>query len=474
MDLTRPQLAIYNSKRNYNLFMAGIGSGKTHIGGEVAFKYISNHPEIRGFIGANSYGQLSKSTLVKMQKVWASKGVKENTHYVIDKQPLSHFRVIGEKLKSYSNTISFANGCLIYLGSMDSYKLIDGMEFGWAILDETKDTKEVAVKEVIIGRLRQAGLPKDINPLYIFTSPAKVDWLNEMFELDHYQDEIESIIFRKGKYFRKATGDQLVVISSSHHNKKNLAKGFIDRLIKAFKGNEDLKNMLIYGLPFGRSGGEWLHSFDQKYHVKECHFNPDLPLHIALDFNVNPYMTLLVHQIEHVENKVKVRMIDEICLENPQNTTPDVCHELINRYEPLGLKFLYYYGDPSGNARKTNSKEARTDYKALEQVVYRFINEDSNRVPKRSEPVSNSKYFLNRVYSGNTNIELEIDPKCVNFIGDAKYLKEDSNGSFIKKKVKNSKTGVTSEERGHCMDAHKDFMRTLFEDEYEITKGYIQ
>jgi Terminase large subunit, T4likevirus-type, N-terminal len=473
MELTRPQLAVYNSQRNYNLFMAGIGSGKTQVGGEISYKYISNYPTIRGFIGANSYGQLSKSTLVNFQKVWATKGIRENAHYVIDKQPLKHYKIIGEKLKSYSNTISFSNGCLIYLGSMDSYKMIDGMEFGWAMLDETKDTKEEAVKEVVIGRLRQPGLPEGRNPLYILTSPAKVDWINQWFNLDKHQEEIERKTFSKTDYFRKVTDDQLVVISSTYHNAKNLSKGYIDRLRSAFSGNDELENMLIYGSPFGKSGGEWLHSFDQKNHVKELKYNKDLPLHIALDFNVNPYMTLLVHQVEHKGNKVIVNMIDEICLENPQNTTPDVCHELINRYEPLGLKFLYYYGDPSGNARKTNSKEARTDYKALEQVMYRFIGDDSNRVPKRSEPVSNSKYFLNRVYSGNTQIEVYIDPKCVNFIGDAKYLKEDSNGSFIKKKVKNKTTGVTSEERGHCMDAHKDFMRTLFEEEYEITKGYI-
>lgn len=474
MELTRPQIAIYNSTKDLNLFMSGVGSGKSQVGGEVSAKFLTNFPAVRGFIGANSYGQLTKSTLLKVQKVWAKKGFRENIHYVIDKQPLSNFRVIGERLKSYSNTISFINGALIFLGSMDSYKLIDGMEFGWAILDETKDTKEVAVKEVILTRLRQPGLPNDQTPLYILTSPAKVDWINDWFSLDQYQEEIETKIYDKTDFFVKEEGDKFIVIGSTFHNQKNLSDGYIEKLINAYAGNEDLIDMLIYGLPFGRGGGEWLHSFKAKHHVKKTEFDPNLPLHIALDFNVNPYMTLLVHQVEHTGQKVVVRMIDEICLDNPQNTTPDVCHELINRYEPLGLNYIYYYGDPSGNARRTNSKEARTDYKALEQVLYRFITEDSNRVPKRAEPVSNSKYFLNRVYSGNTYIEVQIDPKCEKFIGDAKYLKEDSNGSFVKKKKRDSKTGVTAEERGHCMDAHKDFMRSLFEEEYEITKGYIQ
>lgn len=473
ISYTRPQLEIYNSTQNFNLFMAGIGSGKSHIGGRTSLKYITNYPEVRGFIGANSYGQLSKSTLEKFQKAWALSGIHEDNHYVIDKQPPPHFRRYGEKLKSYANTISFGNGCLVYLGSMDSYKLIDGMEFAWAMLDETKDTKEEAVKEVIIGRLRQPGLPKDQNPLYIFTSPAKVDWINDWFGLDKLQDEIEKKVFSKTDYFTSTTNDQCVVISSSYHNQKNLSKGFIARLIKAFSGNDDLVNMLIYGSPFTKSGGEWLHKFEQKEHIQPQNYNPKLPLHITLDFNVNPYMTLLVNQVEHLGNYVYVRVIKEICLAHPQNTTEDVCHELINSYEQNGLWHIYYYGDPSGKARRTNSKEARTDYKALEKVLQRYITDDSDRVPRVAEPVSNSKYFLNRVYSGGTNIRVEIDPSCEKFIGDCKYLKEDSNGSFIKKKVKDKQTGITAEERGHCMDAHKDFMRSLFEDEYEVTKGFM-
>lgn len=473
MELTRPQLAIYNSKRNLNLFMAGIGSGKTHLGGHVSTKYIINYPKVRGFIGANSYGQLSKSTLVKFQKAWKENGLIDDIHYVIDKQPLAHFKIIGPKLKSYSNVISFSNGAMIFLGSLDNYKMIDGQEFGWAWLDETKDTKEMAVKEVIVGRLREPGLPNDMNPLYISTSPASVDWLNDWFELDSYQDEIEKVIFNKDDYFLKRDDDKCIVVANSYHNQKNLSKGYFKRLKKAFKGNEDLERKLIYGYPFSKSGGEWLHSFDVKEHVVEQEYDNELPLHISFDFNVNPHMTLLVHQVRHVGNLVYVSLIDEICLGNPRNTTPDSCHELLNRYEEKGIVGIYYYGDPSGKARKTNSKEARHDYASVDQVLYKYLYDDSDRVVRRSEPISNSKYFLNRVYSKGCYIRVEVDPKCEKFIADCKYLKEDSNGSFIKKKEKDKESGITSEKHGHCMDAHKDFMRSLFEEEYEITKGFI-
>ena len=105
----------------------------------------------------------------------------------------------GHNFDSYENIISFDNGAVIYIGSLDNYKALDGIEVCWAVLDETKDTREEAVKQVITGRLRQQGMyvdaadnlcsnaftngvaNKSFNPLYIFTSPASVPWINEWF-----------------------------------------------------------------------------------------------------------------------------------------------------------------------------------------------------------------------------------------------------------------------------------------------------
>jgi hypothetical protein len=107
----------------------------------------------------------------------------------------------------FNNIISFCNGGLIFTGSLDNYMSHSGKEFGFALLDETKDTKEEALKEVIITRLRQPGIyivngqvshtgiqSQQWNPLYCLTSPARVDWLNELFELEKYIDEISAKI----------------------------------------------------------------------------------------------------------------------------------------------------------------------------------------------------------------------------------------------------------------------------------------
>ena len=149
---SKPQNDIANSTCDYNLFLAGVGSGKTHEMGILSAKNVTNFPEARGLICANTYGQLSKSTLSGVFKVWQEYfGLIEDVHYVVDKKPPVHFSKKGTRLKDYKNTITFINGAIIWVASLDNYTAIDGIEVSYALLDETKDSKEVAIKEVIIN-----------------------------------------------------------------------------------------------------------------------------------------------------------------------------------------------------------------------------------------------------------------------------------------------------------------------------------
>lgn len=201
INLTDPQSELYLHPATLNLFLAGKGSGKSHYAGIIALDFIYKYPSVKGFIGANTYDQLNTSTMTKILEVWSKQGVEEwneNTKkgcFVIHKQPPKTFADVGHNYISYKNIITFDNGATIYLGSLENAKAHEGKEFGWAILDETKDSKEEDVKDTILTRLRQKGIfinneglfditGKSINPLYILTSPAKIQWLNEWFELD--------------------------------------------------------------------------------------------------------------------------------------------------------------------------------------------------------------------------------------------------------------------------------------------------
>src|SRR5690606_8903937 len=165
IKLHTPQLRVFKSRKALTLNMAGQRAGKSHLIGIKSGIFVKKAPKIKGMIAANTYMQLTQSTLVAVKKVWRdyfgiteydSKG-NPNGHYVIHKHPPKHF-IKFDNYDNYRSIISFANGAIIYIASLDNYMAHDGKEIGWAELDETKDTKEEALKAVILARLSQPGL----------------------------------------------------------------------------------------------------------------------------------------------------------------------------------------------------------------------------------------------------------------------------------------------------------------------------
>jgi hypothetical protein len=482
----------------------GVGSGKSHCIGVIAFDFIRNNPEVRGFIGANTYSQLTKSTLDKIFKVWESDlGLVKGRHYVVDHIPPDNFRKFGPMLKSYENTISFNNGALIFTASLDNYKVIDGTEFGWACLDETKDTKEEAVKEVIVARLRQVGMFIDnrgliwkeekliekvnnqlaqveiddngvkwyvvngkrlqgFNPLYIFTSPAKTKWLMKMFELEKYTDEIEASIYKKDDYFRKRDGDRLVVIASTYHNEKNLSPGYIDRLINDVGRDKNRVAMLVYGSPFAKTGGEFYSQFSRVTHVKRFEPWPNEPVHLSFDFNLVPYITCVCYQVKYIDKKYHVRAFREFCLSNPKNNSESLANEIKNSMYDLLKNGLYIYGDYSGKTDNTVSAEVRNNFEMIEKVLYQYLHNGSNRVV-RNALHTKRRDFMNKVFSGGfSNIEYLIEEKCIELTNDLEFLKQHAvSGGKLKSKV--TKDGRTYEEFGHTSDAQDYFFCSMFD-----------
>lgn len=468
IKLSNPQLEILKSTKELNLQMSGAGGGKTYNMGLVSAEYIINYPRGVGLIAANTYGQLTKSTLKNIFENWHTTfGWLRGRDYVVDNIPPDTFAIFGVKLKSYQNTICFSNGAIIFTSSLDNYKAIDGTEIAWALLDETKDTKEEAVKEVIVWRLRQKCMflkdgkmfsqpiegSKGFNPLYIFTSPARVQWINQWFELDDKYDEISKKIYDKNNYFTFETQTKKVVIYSTYHNEDNLPVGFIEGMIEKFKGNQDRIDMLIYGSPIAKSGGEFFNQFERSIHVKQVEYIPEKNVHISLDFNVTPYITMTCWQILKTEKGYDVRCFDEICLSSPHNNTEQLCLEFKRRYIDFRKEkpSIFYYGDATGSNRTTSSVEH--NYQILERVLARHLNSNSNRVSNRNPSVSKTRDFCNKIMAGGFNMNFMVDNKCRNLISDLEFLKEAPDGGKLIVKEKDKNSGQSFEKYGHCFIA---------------------
>ena len=479
ISVSDPQGVIAKSTCSLNLFLAGIASGKTFTSSLVCADFCINFPKGIGLIGANTYDQLSKSTLKNIFDSWYNIfGWVNGITYVVDKIPPEKFIKFGQPLKSYHNTICFDNGAMIFTASLDNYKAIDGIEIAWALLDETKDTREEAVKDVIMWRLRQKAMyVKDeviydypiegsvgYNPLYVFTSPAKVDWINEWFGLSKMYEEISRRIFSKTDFFIYKDKMKCVTISSTYHNEENLPKGFIESKLEQFKGSKDKIDRLIYGSPIAKTGGEFFNCFDRLKHVGKVPFLKDVNVHISLDFNVAPYITMTCWQIVKKEKGYQVRCFDEICLSSPKNNTEALCEEFKRKWQ--GKEALYYYGDASGTNRSTQSKEHNFDI--LERVLRSRLNVNSNRVLNRNPSVVATRDFMNKLLSGGHDIEIIIDDSCSNVIADFEFLKEDADGGKLKVRVVDKSTGQSYEKYGHTADSSIYLFVSAFNNLFEI------
>lgn len=481
--VSEPQARILESTQPVNLFLGGVGSGKTHLLGIKSYQLISRFPKVRGFIGANTYLQLQQSTLFRVREYWKSIGVVEydktarpGGQYVVSKKPPSHFNTESHNFDDYYGIVSFVNGGIIFIGSLDNASAHEGKEFGWAMLDETKDTDESDVKEIIIARIRQGGMyiidgelsdtggiSQQYNPLFVVTSPAKVDWINEWFELDKYIDEISANIYSDKTYFQKEFSNKFVTISSTYHNVHNVGKNYIQNVLD--NNTEERGKALIYANPFTLTGGEFYSSFNRLKHVKKIDYNPSMPLHLSFDQNTVPYNSCSIWQITGKDGIWYINCVDEIALVNPRNSTEDVCEEFSLRYANH-KSGIYYYGDASGKARSTMNRDFKHHYEIIEFKLRKFLLNNSDRTTRHNPSVVKRRDFVNLILEGKLPIDMSINESCKYLIGDLMYLKQALDGNKDKPIVSDKETGEKYQKYGHLSDGMDYILTELFKSYY--------
>ncbi len=479
-SVSSPQLAMLNSTSALNLFLAGVGSGKTHVGGILSYRLIQMYPQCRGGIFANTYLQLTQSTLFRIREYWKSIGIVEydkqinpSGMYVINKKPPAHFNVEGHNFDDYYGIISFVNGCVVFTGSLDHAEAHYGKEMAWSILDETKDSDETDIKEVILSRLRQRGIfVKDgqfahegtaLNPVYFLTTPARVDWLNELFDLEKYIDEISAKIYSDKTFFEKQFGNKFVTISSTYHNQANLAEGYIESLRQA--NSEERFKALVYANPFSTVGGEFYSSFNRLKHVVNVKYDPALPIHLTFDQNTVPYNTALIWQLKKVNDIWYCMCIDEICLENPRNSTEEVCEEFAARYKSH-KSGLFYYGDASGHNRSTLNKDFKHHYEIVAWKLRHYLHNASDRTLFVNPSLVKRRDFMNLLFEEKLPIRIQIDERCKKTIADFMYVKQAIDGGKDKHIVTDPDTGEKYQKYGHASDASDYLIVELFKAYY--------
>lgn len=165
-----------------------------------------------------------------------------------------------------------------------------------------------------------------------------------------------------------------------------------------------------YGASFETYAGRVVYAFSRAENVRRSAYDPNRPLHVGMDFNVNP-MSATVWQ----EDGETTRQIDEIIL--PTSNTDEMADEIARRFGRDGFEpgrkmvdHITVYPDPAG-AQRRSSAGGKTDIGILREKGFVVC------ALRAHPPVRDRLNVMNRHFrSADGTVLATVDPRCTRSI----------------------------------------------------------
>lgn len=216
-----------------------------------------------------------------------------------------------------------------------------------------------------------------------------------------------------------------------------------------------------------RTGSEFFGSFNRGKHSGEHKYVPDLPIHISVDNNVLPYISVSYWQVDFTTG-TRIWQFHETCAESPNNTVKK-SSKLVAKY----LKFiqysniLYVHGDASTKSANSFDDEKRSWMDLFIDTLQKEGFEIEDKVGNKNPSVAMTGEFINAIFDCTVpGIEIYIDESCSVSIEDYMSVQKDANGAILKTKVKNKTTLQSYEEHGHLSDTFRYVVVDLCNEQY--------
>ena len=162
-----------------------------------------------------------------------------------------------------------------------------------------------------------------------------------------------------------------------------------------------------YEASFENYSGRVYYGFDRRESVKPCLYDPALPIHIGMDFNINPMSATVFQEQKDGE----IWQVDEILIMT--SNTDEMADEIKARYgkatfEPgkRDVSHITIYPDPAGAQRRT-SAQGQTDISILRKHGFKVIAMDSHPLVRDRVNLVNAK-----IQSADGKRHMFVDPKC--------------------------------------------------------------
>lgn len=431
-----------NSKHRYSILYGGSGSGKSVVAAQkVVMRCLSD-------LGTPETPFRHSIAVVRKYKTSIKRSVFKQIKAVCMSMGIQNFVTFNE---SYYE-IKFWNGAEIFCTGLDDTEKIKSMIATSAWIEEASELDETDFDE--LDRRVRGISPHYIQHIITFNPIDETHWL-------------------KAKFFDNRSEDLTFIMHSTYKDNHFIDEQYKRVLEERFKYDENQYRIYVLG-EWGRmkTGSEYYFNFKDNKHISNnVRFIQGLPLHISFDFNINPYISATISQIYRREydggkSFYFVNVIDEFALGNPDNTTEQLCEQIITKYRDKMSKGVYIYGDASGRNRTTRSNVS--DYDIVEYAFNKWMTNDSMRVPKANPMIKRRRNFINKLLFGGFPIQFQVSTECKKLINDLKVAIEEQDGSKKKQMSKDGKSGVVYEKNGHHADCNDYFLCSAFENYYEM------
>jgi hypothetical protein len=455
------------------LYGGAAGGGKSALGCLWHIDRRVSMAGTRGAIGREELKTIKDSTLI--------------TYFDIAKK-LGYRAGIDFKYNAQEQWIDWDNGSrtvfkeMKYYPTDPNFERLGSTEYTDAFVDEVGEVSEKAT-EILGSRIRYR-LTEFCHQCYFETKKSEVHSILEdgskVYKCGKCSSLTQGLIPKmlmsanpnhnwvKFKFIKDKKGNPIKLQDYQKYISATVTDNPDKDFVRTYKGqlekmNEYDKARLLYGdwdaMP--KTGGEAYKKFDSKRDTGIFDYNPNLPLFLWWDENVNPYLPCGVFQIE---NK-RIRMIDLFLGVTPNNNIKDVCRQIKSKYikHKAGM---FIGGDATSQKDDVKLEKGHNFYSLIQNELSIFM--PQLKLSDSNPSVVMRLMFFNDVLENNFGgWSFMIDKRLHEAIMDFEQTKEAADGRKDKKTVKDNNTGISYQKFGHITDLCDYLLCEVAAEEYE-------
>jgi len=359
--LHRGQTEVHNSNARFKVVVAGRRWGKSMLALISLIKW-AQIPGSRVWYVAPSY-RLAK------QIIWDELKAAVPRNWV-------------KKIHETELSIRLVNGSIIECKGADDPNGLLGVGLNYVILDEFQDMKENVWK-----RSLRPTLARDRGHAMFIGTPRGYNLLYDVHMLGQDPDNKmwDSWVFP--------------TVTSPFIPSEEIEQARSDMDIKTFRQE--------FEASFENMSGRVYYQFDRNIHTGKFPFNPDLPIWVGQDFNIDPMATAIMQP----QRDGSIHVVDEIYKHG--SNTLEICDILEQRYYKYMGKNngqVCIYPDPAGTARQHARGESDLD-------IFRERGFNYIKFRRKHPRISDRVNAVNRMLmDANGQVRMHVDSKCKNVI----------------------------------------------------------